>query len=256
MFVDKQRNKNQRITKPFTFGFGGRFAGGGGGKLAEHMIFTFDGTGTQGQSFTVGSTDGHAYREDDGAIQFSLSTIFLSANIQKLEIWPASSATETMTGTIVNISSSNMDALLTADCSNTSASNIGFGGDDVLASVDASNCPNLDTLQMFQCPLLETIDCSNCGTADRIELSDLTSLTSLRAVNTSFSYKSTYTSHHTTYYYGSILDTLPALSVAAIDQFWTDLGAGVGLFDVRNLPNAWVSNYGIATDKGYTIYGV
>jgi len=103
---------------------------------------------------------------------------------------------------------------------------------------------------------ITSLDVSNFSVLNTLSVANCTSLTSLRAANVTFDNYgySAYLNYLYSYDGGANLSNTTAMTAAAMNQFYTDLGSvGQGLIYVFGAGS--FGDYSIATAKGYTVLG-
>jgi hypothetical protein len=167
---------------------------------------------------------------------------------------------------LTSLNVSGLTALAHLDCQNNTLTALNASGCTALTHLDC-NTNSLTSLDVSGCTALAYLDCQN-NSLTSLDVSGLTNLaflvcnnnalTSLRAVGVGALTQGKYYSSY--FYIGGIRLRDNNLSVAALNQFYTDLattgmGAYPGILLVRGNPGTNGDNTSIATAKGWTVYG-
>jgi hypothetical protein len=176
---------------------------------------------------------------------------------------------KTTSNTLTSLDVSGLKELIVLDC------NL-CGG---ITSVDVTGCTSLTDLFFGDTPLttltglgsaastltglylsntqITSLDVSNFSVLRNLSVADCASLTSLRAANVTFDNYGYSASGNYVYTYdgGANLSYTTAMTSAAMNQFYTDLGTvGQGLIYVFGAGS--FGDYSIATAKGYAVIGI
>jgi hypothetical protein len=144
---------------------------------------------------------------------------------------------------LTSLDVSDLTALTSLSCSGNSLTSLDLSALTALVGLLCKN-NSLTSLDVSDSPALTNLDCSN------------NSLTSLRAFDVVFDvgkWKNKYKGKAS----GVQFINNNQLNAAALNQFYTDLGAttpGTGFLDVRNNPGTATHDPTIATNKGYVVF--
>jgi len=174
----------------------------------------------------------------------------------------------TSANTLTSLDVSGLKDLVTLSCNSSGGiTSIDVTGCSSLETIDASDtlitnltglastASTLRSLSLGGTPIT-SLDVSNFSVLTILSVANCASLTSLRAANVTFDNYgySGYGNYLYTYDGGANLSNTTAMTTAAMDQFYTDLGTvGQGLIYVFGAGS--VGNYSIATNKNYIVIG-
>ena len=214
-------------------------AGGAGEKTV--LIYPSDATGNPSGAITVLGCSNNEMTSLDVSGSNALTS--LTCNYNQITSLDISSLTSLVNcylsfNWLSSLTIGALPAIVFFDCSHNQLTSL-----DVSSLTAMMNLWCMDnaigSLNVSNLPLLNFLDCRGCFMSE------------LRAQNVSFTggyYSSSY------YVNGAnIRDNL--LSAAALNQFYTDLGAGNSPILVTNNPGTSGDDPAIATAKGYTVYG-
>ena len=246
--------------------------GTGYGSQTVNVSRTVSGAGTK--TITVYPTDSSGRRRGRitlcslGALNPTNNTQIASANVK---------GCRNLTTVAINSGANTLTSLDVSGLKELTALNCSLSGG--ITSVDVTGCSSLDTITMSSTPLttltglgsaastltglylsntqITSLDVSNFTVLKNLSVESCASLTSLRAANVTFDNYgySAYGNYVYTYDGGANLSYTTAMTSAAMDQFYTDLGSvGTGLIWVVGAGSVGTSS--IATAKGYTVIGI
>jgi hypothetical protein len=166
---------------------------------------------------------------------------------------------------LTSLDVSGLTALTTLDCQVNSLTSLDVSGLTALTVLDCQ-VNSLTSLDVSGLTALTTLDCQ-VNSLTSLDVSGLTaltvlrcafnSLTSLRAVGVVFD-AGKWKNKKKGKAKGVQLIDSNQLNAAALNQFYTDLGAttpGTGFLDVSNNPGTTTDDPTIATNKGYVVFG-
>ena len=213
------------------------------------------GTGVAGNNITWSKAAGGAgsktlriYPSDaSGNLSGSLTTLFCGSNfLTSLDVSGLTALTNLIcsSNSLTSLDVSGLTALTNLTCSSNSLTSLDVSGLTALTNLDCSS-NSLTSLNVSGCTALTYLICSN------------NSLTSLRAVGVVFD-NGKWKNKKKGKFTGEQAIEFNQLSAAALNQFYTDLGAttpGTGFLDVSYNPGITTDDPTIATNKGYVVIG-